>query len=219
MLQRTINGFRVTTEYGAIDALHKTGHKGLDLAVSEGTPLGAVKDGVVAMIGNDPKLGNWVKLQIEDNTSVIYGHLKGVTTSIGDKVDKGEIIAYSGSTGRSTGPHLHLQASQNGQLINPEKYASDIQVDTNNGIFGLWDFIKDVKEGGLWKAFTGNDFLTSLKNGSIELGNLIVNYSDGLIVVAMALGIGAMAGSKRCTKWLYWSVIAYLILKLLGVYI
>ena len=100
------------------------GHRGVDIAVPSGTPIGAACDGVVSFVGYDDIYGNMVKIKHDDNTETLYAHASSILTEVGKKVKKGETIAKVGSTGRSTGPHLHLELIYNGNPINPVDYIS-----------------------------------------------------------------------------------------------
>jgi hypothetical protein len=98
-------------------------HTGIDLGIPVGTPLYAVKDGVVARAGDGGSAGLFVELYVQDGggdeVAVTYMHMDSVGVSQGDAVSKGQFIGLSGNTGRSTGPHLHLQAVKGGSVLNP----------------------------------------------------------------------------------------------------
>ena len=100
------------------------GHRGIDIAVPSGTPIGAACDGVVSFVGYDDIYGNMVKIKHDDNTETLYAHASYILTELGKEVKKGETIAKVGSTGRSTGPHLHLELIYKGNPINPVDYIS-----------------------------------------------------------------------------------------------
>ena len=100
------------------------GHRGVDIAVPSGTPIGAACDGVVSFVGYDDIYGNMVKIKHDDNTETLYAHASYILTELGKEVKKGETIAKVGSTGRSTGPHLHLELIYKGNPINPVDYIS-----------------------------------------------------------------------------------------------
>ena len=100
------------------------GHRGVDIAVPSGTPIGSACDGVVSFVGYDDIYGNMVKIKHDDNTETLYAHASYILTELGKEVKKGETIAKVGSTGRSTGPHLHLELIYKGNPINPVDYIS-----------------------------------------------------------------------------------------------
>lgn len=94
-------------------------HNGIDLSAKAGTPIYAMLPGEVAHIGYDSRSGNYIKLR-HGNFTVSYCHLiRKPNIPIGSKVLPGQTVAHVGSTGRSTGPHLHITIYNNGSLINP----------------------------------------------------------------------------------------------------
>lgn len=94
-------------------------HNGIDLSAKAGTPIYAMLPGEVAHIGYDPRSGNYIKLR-HGNFTVSYCHLiRKPTIPIGSKVFPGQPVAHVGSTGRSTGPHLHITLKRNGRIIDP----------------------------------------------------------------------------------------------------
>ena len=95
-------------------------HYGLDIAAPTGTPIYACESGVVtyaAWLGN---YGYLVKIQHAGGYETYYAHCSKLFASIGDFVEQGDVIAYVGSTGRSTGPHVHLEVRYNGNTLDPE---------------------------------------------------------------------------------------------------
>ena len=115
-------GYRVAPAKGA-----STGHSGIDIGVPVGTPVKSMADGtVIAANGGMCGYGNGVFVDhgIINGKHVVseYGHLSEFAVKVGDKVSRGQIIAKSGNTGISTGPHLHLTIRENGIPINPKTY-------------------------------------------------------------------------------------------------
>ena len=99
------------------------GHTGLDLAVPTGTPVRAALPGtVVAAQYNAGGYGYYVKIDHGNGLVTLYGHCSQLTVSAGQTVAAGDVVALSGSTGRSTGPHLHFEVRVNGEYADPEKY-------------------------------------------------------------------------------------------------
>ena len=98
-------------------------HQGIDIAAETGTPIVATADGVVTTAGwNDGGYGNMVDIDHGDGIMTRYGHASAVAVTPGQTVRCGEVIAYVGSTGYSTGPHLHYEVRVNGQPVNPAGY-------------------------------------------------------------------------------------------------
>lgn len=94
-------------------------HKGMDFAAPYGSPIRAATDGVVAMAGRAGGYGNFVKLKHGGGLATGYGHMSRIAVRSGERVSKGEVIGYVGSSGLSTGPHLHYELWRNGTPINP----------------------------------------------------------------------------------------------------
>ena len=94
-------------------------HKGLDIGAPYGTPIHAMTDGVVAFAGRTGGYGNFVKLTHGGGMASGYGHMSRIAVSSGTRVRQGQVIGYVGSTGMSTGPHLHWEVWKNGAAINP----------------------------------------------------------------------------------------------------
>jgi len=97
-------------------------HYGADIACPEGTPVYAVLGGVVTHAGWDDALGYCLVISSPGGVEVMYGHLSRFAVSTGDQVEAGQTVAYSGNTGWSTGPHLHLQVEVNGRTCDPMEW-------------------------------------------------------------------------------------------------
>lgn len=100
-------------------------HSGIDLACSTGTPIIAAEDGVVTFAAWSGNYGYLVKIQHAEGYETYYAHCSKILTTVGAEVSKGDVIANVGSTGRSTGPHLHLEIRYEGSPINPEIFIYD----------------------------------------------------------------------------------------------
>ena len=100
----------------------RTFHKGLDISCDHGTPVYAPANGVITGRGRDEGFGKMVIINHGNGIVTKYAHLSKFNVSKGQRVKKGDLIAYVGSTGRSTGPHLHYEVYKNGQVVNPMKY-------------------------------------------------------------------------------------------------
>lgn len=97
-------------------------HPGIDIAADYGTPVYAGADGYVVHAGWYYGYGKYIKIEHDYGYQTAYGHLSSIETSAGRSVKKGELIGYVGSTGYSTGPHLHYEVIHYGQQVNPMKY-------------------------------------------------------------------------------------------------
>ena len=94
-------------------------HKGVDFGMPVGTPVYSTGDGVVTRVKNHPYAGKYIEIRHEGRYLTRYMHLSRFTVKRGDKVKRGERIALSGNTGRSTGPHLHYEIHIKGRAVNP----------------------------------------------------------------------------------------------------
>ncbi|MBO5747132.1 MAG: M23 family metallopeptidase [Clostridia bacterium] len=95
-------------------------HNGLDIAADKGTEIIAVYDGVVQKSGYSESYGYYVLLKHSNNLETLYAHCSSLNVETGDTVKRGETVAFVGSTGRSTGPHLHFEVRVKNYRIDPE---------------------------------------------------------------------------------------------------
>jgi murein DD-endopeptidase MepM/ murein hydrolase activator NlpD len=94
-------------------------HAGVDFAAPIGTPVLAASNGTVTAAGPAGGYGQWVKIAHPGGVSTVYGHISRWTVTVGQGVQPGQLIAYSGNEGRSTGPHLHFETHLNGRAVDP----------------------------------------------------------------------------------------------------
>lgn len=94
-------------------------HQGIDIANSSGTNIKAAAKGIVTFAGNKAGYGKVIIIDHGNEYNSLYGHNRKLLVDVGDEVEKGQVIAKMGSTGRSTGPHLHFEVHKNGNPINP----------------------------------------------------------------------------------------------------
>ena len=121
-----IAGGRITSGYGSRfhPILGYTRfHQGVDYGASYGTPVHAVTDGLVAFTGRHGGYGNHIRLNHSSNLGSSYSHLSRILVSPGSRVSQGQVIGYVGSTGLSTGPHLHFEVYRGGKVVNPRSVA------------------------------------------------------------------------------------------------
>ncbi len=97
-------------------------HKGMDVASKSGAPVIATADGIVTKVEKKPGYGKMLEIDHGYGISTRYGHNKSMSVKVGDIVKQGQVIASMGSTGRSTGPHVHYEVLRNGKQVNPRKY-------------------------------------------------------------------------------------------------
>jgi murein DD-endopeptidase MepM/ murein hydrolase activator NlpD len=120
-----LRAYRLTSPFGMrqnpVTGSYRV-HEGLDLAAPEGTEVFAARDGVVSETGYNPVYGNYVILRHGDNWTSLYGHLSKTEITLRQEVRSGSLIGRVGSTGQSTGPHLHFELRRNGQAQDPGKH-------------------------------------------------------------------------------------------------
>lgn len=129
-----VEGVRLTSGYGMRNhpiLRRRARHNGVDLAAPRGTPVYATADGVVEMAQYYSSYGNYVQIGHGGELETRYAHLSSYTVSPGEQVRQGDLIGYVGSTGRSTGPHLHYEVRVADEPVNPIPYMT-AQLDTDN---------------------------------------------------------------------------------------
>jgi murein DD-endopeptidase MepM/ murein hydrolase activator NlpD len=97
-------------------------HSGLDISASPGTPIRTTADGIISHAGWTPHSGYLVVVEHGCGFSTIYAHNKKNAVKVGQKVKRGDVIGYVGSSGKSTGPHVHYEIWEKGKNVNPKKY-------------------------------------------------------------------------------------------------
>lgn len=105
-------------------------HKGIDLAAPIGTPVYATADGIVSRADRFSSYGLFVSIEHGAQLQTRYAHLSRIAVEAGEHVRKGEIIGYVGTTGRSTGPHLHYEVRVAGEAVNPMPYMVESRAQT-----------------------------------------------------------------------------------------
>ncbi|GAB3265605.1 hypothetical protein GCM10027425_31250 [Alteromonas gracilis] len=107
-------GYRLTARFGMAGGLWSSDHTGLDFAAPLGTPIVSVANATITEVGYAGAYGLQTVAVLEDGTEVWYNHQSGTSVQVGDVVNAGEVIGSVGSTGNSTGPHLHLEVRPGG---------------------------------------------------------------------------------------------------------
>jgi murein DD-endopeptidase MepM/ murein hydrolase activator NlpD len=127
---------RVTSSFGQReDPFNGEGafHSGIDIATSYGTAVHAPAEGVVVSAGFGSGYGREVVIDHGHGLTTIYGHLSGFSVVAGQHVSRGQVIAYVGDSGRSTGPHLHYEVRIHDQPVNPHKYLRETLAEMTAG--------------------------------------------------------------------------------------
>ena len=120
-LARPVSGI-ISSRFGARSSIRSSAHTGLDIATSTGTPVLAAASGTVTFSGRKGSYGNLLVITHSNGVQTYYGHCSKLYVSAGTTVTQGQTVAAVGSTGNSTGPHLHFEIRVNGVAYNPQNY-------------------------------------------------------------------------------------------------
>ena len=112
----------ISSRFGVSSSLRKSSHTGLDIATSSGTPISAAASGTVTFSGWKGSYGNMIAITHTNGVQTYYCHCSALYVTAGTSVSQGQTIAAVGSTGNSTGPHLHFEIRINGVAYNPQNY-------------------------------------------------------------------------------------------------
>lgn len=112
----------ISSRYGSNSSVRNHTHMGLDIAAKTGTPIKAAAEGKVTFSGTKGAYGYLMIITHDNGVETYYGHCSKLYKKVGESVSAGETIAAVGSTGYSTGPHLHFEIKVNGKNVNPQKY-------------------------------------------------------------------------------------------------
>lgn len=115
----------ITSDFGNRDAPTagaSTNHQGLDIGAAAGTPIYAAASGTIELATSNSSYGNYVMVNHGSGTTTVYAHMESMTVSSGQYVTQGQIIGYVGSTGITTGPHLHYEVRVDGTRVDPSQY-------------------------------------------------------------------------------------------------
>lgn len=115
--------FKISARFGDAGFRWSTGyHTGLDFVGALGSPIYAAADGTVVSAKPEGAYGNMVKIKHADGSRTLYAHLTSFSVKKGDTVERGQRIGSLGSTGNSSGPHLHFEVNRDGKPVNPELF-------------------------------------------------------------------------------------------------
>lgn len=214
-----VNFGKITAGYGEINSIHKTPHTGIDFNAPANTPLHAPIDGIVSRVADygDASLGKAVFIQMKDGSQYVLGHLSEIKVKVGQHVHHGDLIALSGSSGRSTAPHLHFgMFDPSGTPVNPGNIdfsafttgGDNVIVKMNGAVLNpLMDWVNDKADHFIqWEAET-------VANG--------VLWGVGQLLKAIAPMVPELAGISICVfitigmftnfaKWLARSLLVFM---------
>lgn len=120
--------YRITSRFHSLESIRKVPHNGIDFAMNKGEPIRSIKEGIVTVKDFGDRLsGKTIYVEWSDGKTSVYGHLSDFTVQTGQHVNAGDLIGHAGSTGFSTGNHLHFALKENGHFIDPSSYIDNIQ--------------------------------------------------------------------------------------------
>jgi murein DD-endopeptidase MepM/ murein hydrolase activator NlpD len=204
--------FRLSSEFGAMEEVRKgEPHNGIDVSMPIGTEIHSIVNGVVERITDygSENIGTGLIVRLESGTRAIYGHLSEVNVEVGDKIETGDLIALSGNTGNSTGPHLHFALLKDGEYINTNSLSDEIIESAGKASEGVpwWD-IQGKTEAAVNDAMNGiqeraKEQTAEWLEGAAEA--LLEFFIGGIYSIALIGGglliILHVAGWKQGGKW------------------
>jgi hypothetical protein len=124
--------YKITSRFMQQESFRQKGHSGIDFSMENHTPLRSIQDGIVERVTHyKDNIGNGVLVRWNDGKVAIYGHMSETTVNVGDKVQTGDLLGYSGNSGHVVGAnggyHLHFGLKENGHFIDPSPYIDNIQ--------------------------------------------------------------------------------------------
>ena len=170
LMKTPIDGARLSSGFGSRKHPilgYRRAHKGVDFAARRGTPIKAAGDGVVERANRYGSFGNYIRIRHANGYKTAYAHLKGFSKAArsGRRVRQGDIIGYVGTTGRSTGPHLHYEVHKNGKAVNPQR----LKISTT----------KKLKAGDLDRFKARRDYVDAMRMPDDEAAALYANDEAG----------------------------------------
>lgn len=127
--EEPVRGFAINSRFGLRRLGGERGarmHKGVDIAAPQGTAVYSAAEGQILRIGRQPEgYGNFIEMRHPNGMTTMYAHLSRIDVASGDRVPAGERIGLVGSTGYSTGPHLHFEVRRDGAQVNPSRVVGE----------------------------------------------------------------------------------------------
>lgn len=122
VISKPVSGGSISSRFGSRSSIRSSAHTGLDIAISSGSAIHPIAKGTVKFADYKGSYGNLVIIDHGNGIESYYAHCSAIYCSVGETVTTDTVISAVGSTGNSTGPHLHLEIRQNGSPLNPENY-------------------------------------------------------------------------------------------------
>jgi murein DD-endopeptidase MepM/ murein hydrolase activator NlpD len=204
----TLAGKVISAGYGVVSNVHPNGHNGIDFAVPLNSPLYAPADGVARVVDYGEKgFGKAVFVKMNDGNEYVLGHLSELKVKTGEIVHKGDLLGLSGSTGRSTGPHVHFGIyDQHGVFFNPD--SSSLLTSYKMSLFqtkGIATGVMDGSIGNGIRNFFGDTLGAWFTQKMDALLNVLNGNSTEIIVMAVIvcafMGMLAPMFGSSSGKW------------------
>lgn len=186
----------ITSWFGARPAsdtngVGSTNHGGLDIGASYGDSIAAAMSGTVTIAGSYGGYGNAVEIDHGNGYSTLYGHMSQIMASVGQQVTQGQTIGLVGSTGWSTGPHLHFSVFQDGNAVDPYPFLQGAPMTATNTFAGALQQAYNLSKGigsygmtGNWLGGEGADVARTAITQALQLLGLSQGYVNGLMWAA-----------------------------------
>jgi hypothetical protein len=181
------DGTTITSYFGLRDAPTagaSTDHGAIDIGVPTGTNVYAAKDGTVTIACFDDSAGNMIEIDHGGGFVTRYYHNSQLLVSVGDTVTQGQVIAKSGNTGTSTGPHVHFETRQNGVKVDPLSFKYENGMGTGTGVIGSGDS-SDIKTKYVVKVATWSTRYEEVVADGEADPNPVIGYKDGETTYSM----------------------------------
>lgn len=175
LMKTPVDGARISSGFGMRKHPvlgYSRMHKGMDFAAPTGTPIYAAGDGVVEHAGRLGSFGNYIRIRHNSKLKTAYAHLHKIKSTVrkGSRVEQGQIIGYVGTTGRSTGPHLHYEVHVNGKQVNPRS----VDLPTGEQLIGKDKQRFDSLKGLIYQQYV------ELQGDGVKVANIMPASGDEL---------------------------------------
>lgn len=191
----------ITQHFGNASSRYVSGHHtGLDIGCRYGSPIYAATDGVVTFAGWNGPYGREVRVKLNDAFTTSYHHMSAFAVHRGQNVSAGTVLGYIGSTGNSTGPHLHFEVRVNGKAVDPEPYLSGAtsvdQAGFTTPVGNVFSIPGAVVDAFKWMTNTENWY----RVGLVLLGAILLLIAFLGVAKTRALGTNALGTVKSLAK-------------------
>jgi hypothetical protein len=195
--------YRITSRFGQFEEFRDAPHRGIDFAMELGEPIRSIRSGTISRIVDfhNTSGGKMIFVTWEDGKTAVYGHLSQYADSVrvGQHVNVGDLLGYAGSTGFSTGNHLHFAIKEGQRFLDPSPYINDIQ--NMNSLNHIVQQVVEKAPEIITKKVDFFHFMSQHMNGvSDTLTNLklqfISNLSYDVVIIQILKNLGEFFSAK-----------------------